>query len=174
MTSSPIKRLTLGLGELERQALCADILLLAATTPTFASHNRGGWRSPPTWLKTSWLHARLAMLLAVHEPDADPATLVGWAVVNRQGAFHKAHTHNAKYAWSGIVYLDPGGPNSGATVFEWSPTRYTTQTERVEPATDLVVIFSSQLGHAVEVHPNATPRITVAFDVAKRVRRTRP
>lgn len=105
------------------------------------------------------------------ELKADPATIRGWAIVNRKGAFHRSHVHGAAYAWSGIVYLDPGGTPSAATIFEWRETRHAPlSVVRVEPSIGLVVVFPSSLAHRVEEHQGDGTRITVGFDVKAVVR----
>lgn len=167
--------MSLALGELERQALCSRIIELEATTKSAASNIRGGWRADNDWLPNhcAWLRDRLGLLLAtVPELRVDPATMRGWAVVARKGTFFARHSHGGAYAWSGILYLDPGGSPSAATLFELDP-RDPRICERIEPVTNLVVVFPSEMGHSVEVHRGDQPRITIAFDVKQAVRATR-
>ena len=95
----------------------------------------------------------------------------GWAVVSRKGTFFARHTHGGEYMWSGILYLDPGGTPSAATIFELDEHKKIF--ERVEPVTNLVVIFPSAMAHSVEPHQGDGARITIAFDVKQAVRAPR-
>lgn len=170
-----LRRSTLALDELERQTLIAGILALEAVATSFPSHLRGGWRAPNDWLASQhWLQDRFARLLAtIPELDADPATMRGWAVVTRKGGSFKRHVHSAEYAWSGVLYVEPGGSPGAATIFDRDLSRKPPIVERVEPEIGLVVVFPTSMGHCVEEHQGDGARVTVAFDVKRAVRSVR-
>lgn len=144
-----------------RAALRNEILQHAAVTPSYPSHNRGGWRSDETvlnWPIPEVAQLRLFIEEAVRAAYIDwPAQrLVAWAVVNRNGSQHHRHLHSA--ALSGIYYLD-GDPGSACTVFEFGKAEV-----RVTPEPGLMVLFPSRTWHSVELHRSSAPRITIAFD----------
>jgi hypothetical protein len=145
-------------------ALRTEILRREATTPSCLSHNKGGWRSEEDVLEWALdevhtLHDHIRDAVAEVAPSRRvlPFKFRAWAVVNRDGAYHRRHFHHAS-TWSGIYYLDPGG-DCACTVFETAADPI-----RIAPVPGLMVVFPSTTWHSVEAHRGNGTRITIAFD----------
>ncbi len=149
-------------------ALRIEILQRAASTPSHPSHNQGGWRSDDKlldWPLDAVRALRTHLEQAVVEVAATTARryaykLRAWAIVNRDGSYHRRHVHGES-VWSGIYYVDPGDPGSdcACTVFETAP-----KPTRIAPVAGLMVVFPSMMWHSVEPHRGVGTRITIAFD----------
>ncbi|GIG60592.1 hypothetical protein Lfu02_49640 [Longispora fulva] len=98
----------------------------------------------------------------------------GWAVVYRDGASHRLHTHHAS-AWSGTYYIATGGVDGDAghlQVIDPRPAAIARHASggvhAVEPKPGLLVAFPSWLPHSVKatVRSGGGLRICVAFNAA--------
>lgn len=145
-----------------------QILARESRAPSYPSNNVGGWRTPEDmFVKPSQAAAHLQERARRAVEDAAPGVkleLRAWAVVNRQGTFHRRHAHGSGAVWSGIYYVDPGGEPSARTCFELP-----TGTVYVAPVAGLMVLFPSNVWHSVEPHQGSGARITIAFDAYRRV-----
>lgn len=87
-----------------------------------------------------------------------------WSTRLPKGGYHVAHNH-PKGWMSGICYIDVPTNESGHLVFE----------ERtIKPETGEVVVFPSDLIHAVSPYEGDNPRLTVAFDLLRMEPRRAP
>lgn len=160
-----LRRLTLTLPDAAREALHVEILRRAQAEPSYTrTHAVNAWRSASDlidWPVAAPFRDALVRLLSDAELRIKPPTLRAWAIVSRRGAAHRRHIHPPRYDWSGVYYLTPGGPDSARTVFE-TPNG----PQYVVPESNLIVIFPSNMWHAVEPHQSDDTRVTVAFNVS--------
>lgn len=141
----------------ERIMLRDMLIARSEREPSAPSHCVGGWRTADDLftldlVATEWLRNQIERQLLVTEIHA-------WGLVNKPGAYHRKHRHRDAFKWSGIYYVDPGGPGSGRTIFDVKPN-----TIIVEPKAGLLVVFESNVWHLVEPHRGLAPRVTIAFD----------
>ena len=100
-------------------ALAKTILARAATGPSTAHSNLGGWQSD--WYFERWGGAEGATILAFAQELATALTvdrlgkkvapawrLNAWANINRKGEANEFHTHPGSF-WSGTYWVDDGG-----------------------------------------------------------------
>jgi hypothetical protein len=134
------------------------------------SINVGGWKSGEDFL--AWAEGPVQELRQALIEAVWGRSLVGWAMVNREGSQHPRHQHRAAIL-TGIYYVTVG--NAGVktpTVFECpcdarlmrSTSRYELE---VEPHPGRLVICRGETWHRVPRCSGPEPRITVAFDVRR-------
>lgn len=144
-----------------------EILRREQRAPSYPSQNVGGWRTPEdVFVRPSQAAERLHERARQAIEDAAPGAkleLRAWAVVNRQGSYHRRHVHGNGAVWSGIYYVDPGGEPSAATCFELKGGEV-----HIAPVAGLMIVFPAHVWHSVEPHRGDGPRITVAFDAYRR------
>jgi putative 2-oxoglutarate-Fe(II)-dependent oxygenase superfamily protein len=158
----------------ERTQLCSEILGHYLTEPSQRTFNVGGWRSSDTilgdWETPAMLWFRRRLLEAIRTTLEISRleinkSLRAWAIVNRQGSYHRRHKHDATCSWSGIYYLDPGGWPSARTFLELDDPALPHSDIRIEPVENLVIFFPSSIYHGTEPHTGGHERITLAFDI---------
>ena len=129
---------------------------------SIGSLNVGGWKSPETFF--GWPEPEVAQLARalIGIVGGRP---IGWAMVNRPGAYHKRHQHGTAIV-TGIYYLDD---SATPTVFEVpARARKGERVERleIEPAVGRLALFPGEMWHEVPVVTDQQ-RITIAFDVRR-------
>jgi len=188
----------------ERRAEIVKLAIDSSTrTRSAGSNNVGGWKSADTFL--SWPYPCLGELARAVQaraslPDVadafgdlqrklvaqnakfadwrDNRSLVGWAMVNGKGNYHKWHKHGAHYL-VGVYYADPGDP-PGPTMFASTvkaPRDYAGSAADQREATigsdrwlvpavaGRLVFFPGATWHRVPPYLGETPRVTVAFEI---------
>jgi hypothetical protein len=146
-------------------ALRGEVLRRASLTPSFFSHNVGGWRSEDDFFEwpleqATQLRVRFAEIVGELPSTKDPHTYRyrAWAIVNRAGSFHRRHVHGGSI-WSGVFYVDAGGHPSARTLFEIEGRVF-----HIDPESGLMTVFPSCTPHSVEPHLGGGERVTIAFD----------
>lgn len=88
----------------------------------------------------------------------DTHHLEAWAVVHRDGSYHKWHRHSG-VPWKcvGVLYLTTG---TAATVLRAADG----EVIRSEPIAGRVITFPPDIEHATEPHHDLAPRVTIAFN----------
>ena len=191
--STPIVRVPLLEAEQINPGLKAAILQREKELPSQERSNHGGWQSKSdllTWpipeveLLTQGIYEALThvqKLICDVEGKEFNLSVVGWANVSRDGAYHSRHSHAASH-WSGVYYVDVGQPDPTrprSGIFEAFDPR-----ERVEcnglpgapfgksvglsPETGLLTIFPGWLYHAVNPYYGPVPRISISFNATFR------
>jgi hypothetical protein len=148
------------------RALADVILAHEAVEPGLVVSNVGGWHSAPdvwTWREpvVASLIARLRSAVADWVGDDERGWQL-WATVLRRGGYHVAHRHGDA-EWSGVYYVAAGeAGRGGAITFARGLTSCT-----IAPQPGLLLLFPGTLLHSVAEYKGATPRISLAFNLAR-------
>ncbi len=149
--------------------------------------NKGGWQSGKYVLKKPEMEPLLAAVvegskrcigslpLTRHDFVIDTA----WINISPRGAFNCTHVH-AGSLFSGVLYLQSAGVDSGPIVFDcdmWRGREMMSYTEEARnshllwpsyvypPNPGMMIVFPSALPHYVEVNSSELDRISVSFNI---------
>lgn len=147
------------------------ILELEGRAPSVGSNNVGGWKSATNFLDLP--HVSVALLRGVLEASFLPHigalghSLVGWAMVNRPGSYHKRHTHGLRYQCG--VYYVTAGDSPTPTIFETPVESQRDHETAVAPNPGRLALFPGSMPHHVPIYGaiygGNEPRISIAFEV---------
>lgn len=171
--------------EERKTALRAEILALRDQYPGVVRSNRNAWHSGEEFAKhrsehVAWVLAKAHRFAkhALARYHADWATseleLGGaWANVLGPGGWNAPH-HHAPCTWSGCYYVsvgaiatrkdDPGGWIEFLNPAPWMSQIGAAGNFLYAPKDGLMLIFPAALQHFVHPHPDAEPRISIAFN----------
>ncbi|MCX5742013.1 MAG: 2OG-Fe(II) oxygenase family protein [Proteobacteria bacterium] len=159
----------------------AQIFAAERSRPTVARGELTGWQSDNDLAIWSAETGRLvellaqAMMTAFTASASEDIELFAWANVLRAGDYFSPHTH-ANAAWSGVLYVDAGDPDSGGLLCFRDPragaamvigesNRFDSAcTVRIAPRLGELVVFPAWLVHWVTPYRGARPRVSVAFN----------
>ncbi len=136
------------------------ILDRAARLPALGGNNINGWKSNTDFLDWPEIEIQTLKLELVERLGAVP---VAWAMVNRNGSYHKRHRHGLTYQ-CGVYYVTAGDP-AIATVFETPSAGHAQHETAVVPKPGRLVLFSGGTWHSVPKYDGGEPRITIALEV---------
>lgn len=146
--------------------LAGVILAHETVEPGLVVSNVGGWHSAPdvsTWPEpvVALAIARLRRAVADWVGD-DERRWQLWTTVLRRGGYHVAHRHGDA-EWSGVYYVAAGEDGrGGAITFARGATSCT-----IAPQPGLLLLFPGTLLHSVAEYRGDTPRISLAFNLAR-------
>lgn len=166
---------------LRREAQDANPLLFGTIGATKTSHDILRLDDPDIgWLRRRLLESVRAIEASVGAGGATEAKVSvvaeGWAVVYRQGASHKLHTHH-ETAWASVYYIATGGVGSAAGHLQLldprpaaiargasEPVRY------FEPRPGMLITFPAWVSHSVKatLSGDEGERICIACNVGYR------
>ena len=158
--------------------------------------NRNGWHSdgdlferkePAQAALAKMLLTMLAKVTRQVAPDADFSSIEmipdGWINVNPRGGYNSPHDHPGAF-WSGCYYIKvpPGEGNAGSIEF-LSPHRPVVPPDLIKapitaakmcmrPKEGTVLIFPASVIHWVHPNDSDEERVTIAFNVRFRPKRT--
>jgi uncharacterized protein (TIGR02466 family) len=190
--ATPILRLTLPGAEFLNKGLRKLVLDLEKKSPGRKISNAGGFQSegnlfalPQPELKIlaqaielGW--RSLCRSLAPQSPELEKSRLDlnGWANVNRDGHYNRAHSHGGVH-WSGVYYVAAGNPDGAIAnngVLELIDPRHLSGAVSppgfraghslvVTPEPGLLVLFPGWLEHWVTPYRGTGERISIAFNL---------
>jgi hypothetical protein len=146
-----------------------DEIIAHSHGPSYGSKNVGGWKSTEdlfVWQDAPALRELGRVLchdvpeiaeLVLGPPHGRALPMVGWAMVNRNGSFHRRHCHGGKLV--GVYYVTSGDP-AVPTIIETPGGDM-----MVQPTPGRLAIFPPAFWHSVPVYEGQAPRITIAIEV---------
>lgn len=154
-----------------------DPLLFGVVGATKTSLDILQWEDPAiAWLRKNILKGMDEICAAVGANVSTEANVSpiaeGWAVVYREAASHRLHTHHGS-AWSGVYYISTGGVGDGAGYLQLLDPRpgaiarhFSEGPKLIEPAPGKMVIFPSWLPHSVKsTLVGGSERVCIAFNI---------
>jgi len=142
-----------------------DEIIAHSHGPSYGSKNVGGWKSTEdlfVW-KDAPAIRELSRVLCGEIAEIRSLVVdrglpfIGWAMVNRNGSYHRRHCHGGKLV--GVYYVTPGDPPV-PTIIETPGGDM-----MVQPIPARLVMFPPGFWHQVPVYSGTEPRITIAFEV---------
>ncbi len=136
----------------------------ASGEPSHGSNNVGGWKSgidffdSPTSSPIRRLRDSITACAVVAGITPMNHTALAWAMINRDGSFHKRHTHGLGYT-VGVYYVAAGDPPT-PTIFEMPRGE-----QEVLPVPGRLVLFWGGIFHRVPIYLGTEPRISIAFEL---------
>lgn len=162
---------------MEAEAREEDPLLFGVVGATKTSLDILQWDDPAiAWFRAQIMQGMEEIAASVGanvRTDAHVTPVAeGWAVVYREAASHRLHTHHGS-AWSGVYYISTGGVGEGAGYLQLldprpaAIARHASEGPKlVEPVPGTMVMFPSWLPHSVKATlVGGGERVCIAFNI---------